>query len=120
MKATLLAALVSAFSVTAFAEAPGYGYPAEEPAPIEQPCAAPCAPRPACAQAYCGGNVYQQVPQKVCQIIPVGNTRFGVVYGITRFGQLLTQGMLGQVQGAAAHYSRLIDRDGRPVCEAVY
>lgn len=126
MKA-FVASLVLVFSLGAYADEPGQGYPQNQPPPLEdlepdqgQPCVAPCVPQPTCVNAYACGNYYQQVPQKICQIVPLGYNRFAAVYAITRFGQVLvTNRPYNVIQGDAIHYQRLIEADGRPVCEVV-
>ncbi len=122
MKATLLAVFAFAFSVTAYADQPGNGYPDEPlPVPVEQPYAEPY-PRP-CATPCAGGNVYQQVPQKICQVVPLRRTRIGTLYGISRNGQMLTLQLMdaASVGALVTSYQRMIERyDGRPVCEVVY
>lgn len=129
MKA-ILASLVLACSLSVYADEPGPGYPQNQPPPLEdlepdqgQPCVAPCVPQqPACVSGYaCGGGYYGQVPQKVCQFVRVAATRWGADWIIVRFGQRLTghPKPLPQIQMDAVHYQRLIEADGRPVCEVV-
>ncbi len=118
-----------AFSLAAYADAPGYGYPQNQPPPIEelepeqpgQPCVAPCVPRPRCIPPYGCGNVYNQVPQKVCQVVEAVRTRWGGGWVIVRFGQQLTARPMpyGQVEADAYHYRRTPDMDGRPICDVV-
>ncbi len=124
MKA-IFALVALVLSTSAFAGEPGYGYPQNQPAPIEQlepdaPCVAPCGVRPRCPPYGCG-NVYQQIPQKACQLVFVGQTRHGQLYGIVRFGRYLITNRLETVINADInHFTQTLEGDGRPYCETVF
>ncbi len=128
MKA-IIAIFAFALPLAAFADAPGYGYPQNQPAPIEEllpeePCVAPCTvpvPSPTCAPPYGCGSVYNEIQQRVCQLVESVRTRFGSGWVIVRYGQTLSARPMpyGQAEADAIHYLRVPDTDGRPVCDVV-